>query len=94
MIEPLKNRVLVQKPEPVKFTESGLSIPEGVENAEPVQEAVILALGKEADNTLSVGDKILFGKREGVPVDAKHCNNEERCLMITDNQIRCTLTDA
>ena len=92
MIEPLKHRVLVQKPEPKKFTESGLTIPESAqEGQEPVREGTILALGKDAEEILSVGDKVLFGKLDGTPVDSKYCDGLERCLIIADNQIRCVI---
>lgn len=92
MITPLKHRVLVQKEEPKKETESGLFIPEAAQDNEKVVAGIVLAIGSEADKEIKIGDKVLFGKYDATPVEAQYCDGKERCGLIADNQIRVILT--
>lgn len=86
MIEPTKNRVLIQRDEAPTETDTGLLIPEEAQKKEST--GTIIALGGKADDQLMVGYKVAFGQHDGLEVDSKYCDGLERCLFVADNQIR------
>lgn len=91
MIEPLKHRIIVQKPEPKTETESGIALIPEMAQQDPIIEGIVLAIGTDSDPDIKKGSKVMFGKHDGTPVDPKYCDGQERCLLITDNQIRCVV---
>ena len=65
-IKPLADRVIIQQSEAETKTASGIIIPDTAK--EKPQEGVVVAVGtgtKENPVTLSVGNKILYGKYAG-----------------------------
>lgn len=92
MIEPIKHKVLIQRDSPKTETDSGILIPELAQKREVTGK--ILAVGKQADETLKEGQRVLFGYHDGTQVDSVYCDGLENCWLIADNQIRCILKDA
>lgn len=86
MIEPLKNRILVQRDVADKVTESGFIIPEAAQKKEFT--GVVLAVGKDTDELITVGSRVLFGLGDGTEIKAEFCDDKENCLLLMDNQIR------
>jgi chaperonin GroES len=65
-IRPLADRVIIQQSEAETKTASGIIIPDTAK--EKPQEGIVVSVGagtKENPVTLSVGDKILYGKYAG-----------------------------
>jgi len=65
-ITPLADRVIIQQSEAETKTASGIIIPDTAK--EKPQEGIVVSVGagtKENPVTLSVGDKILYGKYAG-----------------------------
>jgi chaperonin GroES len=94
-IQPLYDRVLVQRVEGEEKTASGIIIPETAK--EKPLEGIVRAVGKGkvADNgeTLPMqvqeGDRILFGKYSGTDVTI---NNEEH-LILREDEVLAILRD-
>lgn len=91
MIEPLKHRLIVQRDSPPKETTSGIYIPDQAQRKETV--GTILAVGKDADESLKIGQRVAFGIHDGTDVKSEHCDNLERCILIPDSQILYIIGD-
>lgn len=92
MIQPLKNKILIQKEEPKKETETGILIPEQAQGEKgPVIRGTILAIGSDVKDGLCVGQEVLFGKHDGFVIDSNFCDGYERCVVVSDKQIRCII---
>lgn len=86
MLQPIKDRILIQRDEPKKVTESGFIIPEIAQEKEA--NGTILAVGKDVDESLKAGQRVLFGKNDGYTVDSRYCDGLENCFIIQDKQVR------
>lgn len=89
MIEPFKHRVLIERDAPKTEFMDGVVIPEAFQKKEVT--GVVLAVGAGADETLQVGQKVLFGYHDGTEVAPQYCDGIENCWLIADNQVRCIL---
>ncbi len=68
-LKPLADRVLIEPLAAETKTASGIIIPDAAK--EKPQEGIIVAIGKgtkDVDMTVSVGDKVLYGKYGGTEV--------------------------
>ncbi len=68
-LKPLADRVLIEPLAAETKTASGIIIPDAAK--EKPQEGIIVAVGngtKDVDMTVSVGDKVLYGKYGGTEV--------------------------
>lgn len=68
-LKPLADRVLIEPLAAETKTASGIIIPDAAK--EKPQEGIIVAVGngtKDVDMTVSVGDKVLYGKYSGTEI--------------------------
>ena len=75
LVEPLEDRVLVEREKPAYQTASGLYLPEGSEDRSYPEVGVVKAVGpgRVVNKTLvpvsvSVGDRVVFGRYAGTEV--------------------------
>lgn len=86
MLQPLKNKILIQRDEAPTETAIGLFIPETAQKKETT--GTILAIGNEVDEVLKTGQKVLFGRLDGYDVDPKYCDGRKDCILIKNEQVR------
>lgn len=89
MIEPFKDRILIQRDESATITESGFIIPKEALRKETTGR--VLAIGSTAQESLEIGQKVLIGVSDGVEVKPEYCDGLERCLFIKESEIRCII---
>ncbi len=65
-IKPLGKRVVIKKVEIEEKTQSGIVLPNSAK--EQPQIAEVLAVGTEVEDTVKVGDKVIFSKYSGTEV--------------------------
>ncbi len=88
-VKPLEDRVLVKPIEPETRTQSGLYLPESSKE-KPIQGEVIAAgpgklleNGQRAQPSVSVGDRVVYGKYAGTEVEIKG----EKHLIIRESEL-------
>ena len=94
-IQPLYDRVLIQRVESEEKTDSGIIIPDTAQ--EKPQEGIVRATGegKVADNgetvplKVSEGDKVLFGKYSGTDVTI----SGEEHMILREDEILAIIND-
>lgn len=72
--EPLFGRVLLQR-EIVEKTAGGIIIANAKKHSK--LDGTIVALGPTADESLKVGQKVIFGRHAGAWLDSSFSNNQE-----------------
>lgn len=89
MLEPIKNRLIVQKDEVAAFTETGLTIPDSVRKQEERQQefGMVVATGKDVE-TPWMGQRVIFGKSDGIPIEPVYCDGLERCILLSETHIK------
>jgi co-chaperonin GroES (HSP10) len=85
MIQPLKNRVLIERDTPEKITESGFIIPEEAQKKEVF--GTVIGTGPDVKD-VEVGQRVLFGQHDGFDVESRYCDGKENCILVRDEQIR------
>ena len=81
MIRPTGSRVVVKKPTRQERTDSGIILPDTVEEGQQTAQGEVVAVGPGernihggglmGDNGIEVGDKIVYGKFQGVEINHK-----------------------
>lgn len=86
MIEPLNKRVLVKRDE-TKTEVNGILLAASAQRQE--NSGTVIAIGPEVTE-VRVGERVLFGKIDGVPIDVKYCDNvkENNFILINEEQIK------
>lgn len=91
MIEPTQNRILIERTQSAKFTESGLTIPESAQNKEITGK--VLAKGNKVKEDIPIGAKVLFGVNDGVSINPVYCDGIEGCILLSEDTIRGVIND-
>lgn len=89
-IKPMVNKILVVLEEIVlaeKVTDTGIVIPSTVEKDENM--ATVVSMGEGITMDLKVGDKILYDKGAGVPVE----HEDDKYLMLFERDIMAMVND-
>ncbi len=94
-IQPLEDRVLIQRVESEDTTEGGIIVPETAQDKP--QEGIVRAVGDGKTNDagervtpeVSEGDKVLFGKYSGTEVTV----NGEEHLILRESELLAILED-
>ena len=94
-IQPLEDRVLIQRVESEDKTEGGIIVPETAQDKP--QEGIVRAVGEGKTNDagervplqVSEGDKVLFGKYSGTEVTV----NGEEHLILRESELLAILED-
>jgi chaperonin GroES len=88
-IRPLFDRVLVQRTDEPTQTKSGLFLPDTANKEKPVQGTILaVGNGRVADDgevtplSVSVGDKVVFGKYSGTEIKL---DGEDRLILKEDD---------
>jgi co-chaperonin GroES (HSP10) len=89
MLQPIKDRVLIERDEKKTQTSSGLVIPDAAQDTEVT--GVIIALGTDVEENLACGQKVLFGKHDGVTVESKYIGRSGDFILVRDGMIRAIL---
>ena len=80
--KPLANRVLIQRAEEVTTTASGIIIPGSAK--EKPQQGKVIAVGPDAaDEGISEGDTVVFGKYGGTEITL----DDQELLILTSDDI-------
>lgn len=90
MLKVLKNRLIIKRDE-AKKESGGIIIPDKVQ--EPELTGTVVGVGDEVKESLSVGDRVLFGKSDGVSLDAKYVGSPGDYIIMDETQIRGILYD-
>lgn len=94
-IQPLEDRVLIQRVETEEKTEGGIIVPDSAK--EKPQEGIVRATGPGKTNDagerveleVSEGDKVLFGKYSGTEITVKG----EEHLMLRESELLAIIDD-
>ena len=78
-IKPLQERVLIKRLDAESKTASGIIVTSN--NSDRTQEALVVAVGKDAD--VKVGDKVLTYKGVGIPISA----DGEEYFLLGNNEL-------
>lgn len=88
--QPLKNKVLIKRDETVKEI-NGILLAEAAQK--PELFGTIVALGTTTDESLELGQRIIFGKVDGVRIDNKYVGEDGEFLLMEDKQIKGIVTN-
>ncbi len=80
-IKPLGDRVVIKPDIENLTTESGLHLPEGA--ADKPQSGVVVALGSDVTEPISVGDSVLYAKYGGTEI----ASNGDSYLIIKEQDL-------
>ena len=94
-IQPLEDRVLIQRVETEERTEGGIIVPDSAK--EKPQEGIVRATGPGKTNDagerialeVSEGDKVLFGKYSGTEITVQG----EEHLMLRESELLAIIND-
>lgn len=88
MLQPLKNRIIIER-DPVKeSTSGGLVIPEAAQDKEI--SGTVIAIGPDVKDIV-VGNKVLFGRHDGVDIDSKYMSHKGDFILIRDEAVRAII---
>jgi co-chaperonin GroES (HSP10) len=79
-IRPLSNRVIVQRDPIADTTKSGIILA-GETNDSPIRSGVIIAMGYLDDDDIEVGNRVIFGRYNGIPVGGEQVVLKEEELL-------------
>lgn len=91
MLTPLKNRVLIKRDEAPKEI-GGIIVPDAAQKPETFGE--IVAIGSTADESLKIGQRVIFGKVDGTPIANKYVGQDGDYILMEDKQIKGIVENA
>lgn len=89
MFKPLKNRVLIERDES-KTEVGGLVIPTEYQEKETFGN--VIAVGPSADDAIQVGQRVLFGKHDGVEISESVIGRKGDFILVRDDQVRAVIS--
>jgi len=88
MLQPLKNRILIERDSKKTVTESGFIIPEAAQEIEMF--GTVLAIGSDVKE-INIGDRVLFGRHDGVTIDDNFIGYKGDFILVREDAIRAVI---
>ncbi len=85
MFKPLKDRVVIKR-DAVVTEISGLYVPEAAQKKELF--GTVVATGPDVVKELKAGQRVIFGKSDGVDLDSKFFTELGDYILVRDEQVR------
>jgi len=69
MLKPYGKRIIVEREEAKEISDGGIYIPDTVKEKERPRKGKVLAVTKDSDCGIEIGQTVVFGRYSGVEVD-------------------------